>query len=146
VKWRGVLVAALLAAGLFSSSCDSVRNGLGTRDGLCFSALPAARQVVGSRASFAGVRLLSSHALDSAIRRRLGVPPPGVPDPLTDFVHRPACLVAYRGDVLHRAMAGAWRPEKGPYVFTVVVVRQSDDKVLGVVVLPKAPLRFSHLS
>lgn len=146
MRLRSLALAVLMVVGLGLGGCDSVRNGLGTRDGLCFPALPAARQLVGSEATFAGVRLLSAHALDKAIRRRLGALPLKAPDPLTDYLHRPACLVAYRGAVPPKVVAQAWQPEKGPHRFTIVVVRQSDDKVLGVVVLPKAPLRFAHLS
>ncbi len=142
VATMAVLGLVLLAA----SGCAAVRNGLGTRVGICFAALPAARQVVGQQASFAGVRYLRPRAVMTAIAKQLGEKPLAPPDALADVVRKPACLVAYRGPAGHRLERQAWRPERGRPEFTIVVVRQSDHKVIGVMVLPRAPLGFSHVA
>jgi hypothetical protein len=56
------------------------------------------------------------------------------------------CLVAYRGRFKSRLVARAWHPEPGPYDFAIVVVTQDDQHVLGLLLLPRLPLRFGHLS
>ncbi|MGO9560119.1 MAG: hypothetical protein ACLPQS_03870 [Acidimicrobiales bacterium] len=140
---RGLLMAVLVAAIL--TSCTSVRNGLGTRDSVCFASLPVAELALGGKPTFAGVRYLPPisliGSLDHETRRRLHPPKALLAKPRVGV-----CLVAYRGRFSSAVTARAWRPEPGPYDFAVVVVRQADDHVLGVVLLPRAPIRFGHLS
>lgn len=138
------LIAALVLP-LSLSACTSVRNGLGTRDGICFSSLPTAREVVGAAPSFEGVRYMSAAQLISSIRHteRQKVTPPPAFRAMDD---RATCLFAYRGTFPKAVESSAWHLEKGPYRYAVVLVRQSDHAVLGVVLLAKSPLRFTHFS
>ncbi|MHB1986750.1 MAG: hypothetical protein ACYCSF_02010 [Acidimicrobiales bacterium] len=135
----------LLVLGLLLASCTSVRNGLGTRDGICFSALPAARQDVGRAVLFAGVRYLSTTYLEASLERpghgRVSLPPA-----LRALAGKGTCLVAFRGKLPARVAARAWHRGRGPYRFAVVIVRQSDHRVLGVLMLARPPLGFTHLS
>lgn len=142
-RLRRLVAAALVAAAL--AGCTSVHNDLETRDSLCFAALPQARSAIGQAPRFAGVRFVDPavlrSALESATRTTVTLPPD-----LAAASGRGACLVGYRGRFSPKVAARAWRPETGPLVFGIVVLRQSDDRVLAVVLLSAPPLRFSHLS
>ncbi len=146
LAWRALgaaLICVASASGL--SGCTSVRNGLGTRDGICFSALPAARELAGSEATFAGVRYLPPESLvasvDRVTHRHITLPPS-----LERVSRQPECIVAFSGATSVRLLPTTWRPEEGADKYTVIVVRQSDDRVLGVAAFPGPPLRFAHLS
>jgi hypothetical protein len=141
-----VAVCWLALTPLALGACTSLKAGLGTRDSVCFSSLPEAYAVVGPHARFAGVRYLSPINMLSALRHP-GRPMLVPPDAFTDVGRHGACLIGYRGAVSAGAEARARRPLPGPYAFAIVVVRQADHRVLGVVLLPNPPtLRFSHLS
>ncbi len=138
------VVLAVLPLAVALCGCVTVKAGLGLRDQVCFSSIPAARAVVGTRAQFAGVRYVSPVDLLDALRHPIErhlVPP----DVLQDFGRNGACLVGYRGEITKKAIAQAWRPVGGPIRFVVVVVRQNDHRVVSVIALPKAYLRFTHL-
>lgn len=142
---RGMAVCLLApVAALSVAGCTSVRNGLGTRDGLCFSSLPAARAAVGSTPQFAGVRYLPPQSLVTSVDRSLHRDV-RAPAKLTAAMGKGACLVAFRGSVPDRVSDVAWDPEPGAERFTVVLVRQSNHQVIGIVELPNPPLRFDHL-
>jgi hypothetical protein len=142
---RRVVAGGLASLALALGACTSVKVGLGTRDSVCFSSLPEANRVVGVHAKFAGVRYLSSARLLSSmkhVREHHLVPP----DSLIDMGRRGACVFGYRGDFRSDEFPHAWFPELGPYRFAVVVVRQDDQKVVGVVLLRRPPVQFFHLS
>jgi hypothetical protein len=134
----------VVAAGVALTGCATVKAGLGPKDQVCFSSIPAAKAVVGPKAQFAGVRFVSPHDLLEAVRGP-NLQDLGPPDALQDFGRHGACLVGYRGALGTKVIAHAWRPVPGPVRFLVVVVRQSDHHVLGVIALPKTYLRFTHL-
>ena len=138
-----LLVVALLAPVL--TSCTSVRNALGTRDGICFSSLPAARQTVGTAASLAGVRYVAPTALVNSLERVVKAPLVA-PASFRGMPRRGVCLVGFGGRFAGRFSDIAWRPQRGPYGFAVVVLRQSDHHVIGVILLRRPTLRFAHLS
>jgi hypothetical protein len=135
----------LCAAALLLSACTSYRAGLGPRDAFCFSSFPEARQAVGSKPQFAGVRYVSASTLVADLRRirRHHIV---VPDALSDFGQTGACLFGYHLGASPRSLVPrSWHPLPGPYRFAVVVVDQQTHRVVIVVVLPRPPLRFSHL-
>jgi hypothetical protein len=138
-----LVISLVLSLGL--GGCTSVKAGLGTRDSICFAALPQAQRAIGTPAKFAGVRYLSPVDLLSAVkraRRRHIVPP----DALVDIGRRGACLIGYRGRFQKSDFPSAWVPGAGPYRFAIVIVRQDDHQVVGVVLLSRPLLRFFHLS
>lgn len=142
----GRVVLATVALALLASSCTSVRNGLGTSDGVCFSALPVARKLVGATPSFAGVRYLSAATLEVDIEKiRRKHQHVTLPPLLRAAGHKGTCLVGYRGKLPSGVTADAWRPLKGPYHFAIVVIRLSTHRVLGVLLLGRPPVRFAHL-
>ncbi|HLI44254.1 MAG TPA: hypothetical protein VKU92_07270 [Acidimicrobiales bacterium] len=135
---------ALCAAALLLSACTSYRAGLGPRDAICFSSFPEARRAVGPEPQFAGVRYVSASTLVADLRRirRHHIV---VPDALSDFGQTGACLFGYHLGASRSPLPGSWHPLSGPYRFAVVVVDQQTHRVVTVVVLPRPPLRFSHL-
>jgi hypothetical protein len=145
MRRRRALLMAVLMMGTLLTSCTSVRNGLGTRDSVCFASLPAAQRAVGGKPTLAGVRYVAPtlllDSLDRQTHRQLRPPAS-----LLSMPRKGVCLVAYRGRFSSGLAKRAWRPEPGPYDFAVVVVRQADDHVLGVLLLSQSPMRFSHLS
>jgi hypothetical protein len=138
----GAFIAVLAASTL--SSCTSVHDTLGTRDGQCFGALAPARQVIGTAPTFAGVRYLAPNVLD--IGRGRHHHHEEMPAGLARVRGQGACLVGYRGRFSKKILATGWDPERGAHRFAVVVVRLQDHHVLGIVLLPGPPVRFSHLS
>ncbi len=142
---RCLALAVLLGCGVLLGACTSVRNGLGPKDAVCFSSLPAARRVVGTGAHFAGVRYLSIVTLVTAMDRtgREHVEPPAA---VRSLPRHGTCLVAYRGPFRAGLSDRSWDPVPGPHRLAVVVVRQSNHEVLAVVLLERAPLAFAQLS
>ncbi|HET9093301.1 MAG TPA: hypothetical protein VFN50_12900 [Acidimicrobiales bacterium] len=142
---RALVVSVLLGCAVSLGACTSVRNGLGPKDAVCFSSLPAARRAVGAAAHFAGVRYLSTVALVAAMDRteRQHVEPPAA---VRALPRHGTCLVAYRAPFRAGLADRSWEPVPGPHPFAVVVVRQSNHKVLAVVLLAHAPLAFAQLS
>ncbi len=142
---RASLLLALGLLVLGGAGCTSVRNGLGPRVGICFNALPAARRVVGRSPHFDGVRYVTPRMVAIALARELHRFPPEVPDAFSDVFRRPECLVAFRGAPVRPLRQQVWRPEGGQPRFTIVVVHQANQQVLGVVLLPRLPLSFAQL-
>ncbi len=141
----GVSIVAVACFSLGLSGCTAVRNGLGTRDGTCFSTLPAGRRVAGKAAVFGGVRFLSPEALLTSMTRA-SKEHFALPSNLVHVRRKSECLVAYREEVPAAVVARAWHPRPGPYRFLIVIVERDDNRVLGIVALPRSPLRFAHLS
>ncbi len=126
------------------AGCTAARNVLGTTDSLCFHTLPEARSAVGSRAFFAGVRLLPVDDVVRAIERSRSYPK--APASLVRIEHKRACLVAFRGEfTLARSRLG-WAPRPGPYKGAVVVVSPSDNKVIATILFRRVPssIEFDH--
>lgn len=140
----GAVVMALLVLAVAAGGCTSVRNGLGRRESICFASLPAARQVVGKEATFAGVRYLSPVAVRKDLLRIEHHLTP-LPAALSRLDHKAMCLVAYRGRFRRDIDSLVWRPRPGPYGFAIVVVRQTNQKVLGVLLLRRVAVRFAKL-
>lgn len=139
-----VALAGVLALAISAAGCTSVRNGLGTRAGLCFAALPPARALVGPGPVLAGVRYLDPAVLRTSLEAVTHAPVT-LPDELADAARTGACLVAYDGRFGAGLLRSAWLPEPGRVGAVVVVVRQSDDVVLGVVGFRRLPLRLAKL-
>jgi hypothetical protein len=133
-----------LVGGSALAGCTAARNVLGTTDSLCFHTLPEARDAVGSRAVFAGVRFLAVNDVVRAIEHsRLHLKPPVS---LLTMKHKRACLVAFRGEFsLARSRLG-WAPRPGPYKGAVVVVSPSDNKVIATILFRRVPssIEFDH--
>ncbi|MHB8243808.1 MAG: hypothetical protein ACYDGN_00450 [Acidimicrobiales bacterium] len=142
---RGHVVVILFLLPILLVACTSVRNGLGTRDGLCFSSIPAARRVVGTKPAFSGVRLQSPASLVGSIPhgKHQRLVPPAAFRPTS---RAGVCLFEFTGEFSKRVVALSWRPELGSYRVAIVAIKQSDHRVLGVLLLHRSPFRFGHLS
>lgn len=134
---------AIAVAGALGG-CTIVRNSLGTHDSACFKALPAADGAVHSAGHFSGLRYTTIGDLESAVRHTPGggggAPPPGG----LELPRRTGvCVVAYNGHFQTGAVLDGWSPT-GVHAghFAIVLVRQSDLKVLATVVMEHEPLRF----
>lgn len=139
----------LVAAGVFAASlglggCTAEKDVLGSKESVCFSAIPLARSLVGKKAIFAGVRYLGPLSLVRSIERaqhRRVAPPVG----MREMGHHAACLVAYRGTLSPRVLTTGWRPGAGPYRFAIIVIRLRDHRLLAEVLLHRPPLGFGDL-
>jgi hypothetical protein len=140
---KASLLATLIGATLVLSSCTSVRNSLGTRTGVCFKVIPEARAAVGSSARFDGVRAIPPSELLSAYERAVKAHV-SVPDNLADNLRRATCLVAFRGSFSVTTVKEGWAPRSGPYRVAIVVLLQSDAKVIVTGLFKAVPLRFAH--
>jgi hypothetical protein len=137
---------SLLAASFALGGCAVVRNALGTHDSACFRALPVADGAVREAGRFAGLKYTTVGDLEDALRRAPGgvvVAPPGALD-----VSRGTgvCVVAFlapHGPFQEGAVLDGWAPTgttEGH--FAIVVVRQSDLRVLATVVIEHEPIGF----
>ncbi|MDA8264395.1 MAG: hypothetical protein M0T79_03410 [Actinomycetota bacterium] len=138
------IALGLVVGGSALAGCTAARNVLGTTDSLCFHTLPEARSALGSRALFAGVRLLPIADVVRSIERLRSHP--DLPASLVRLEHKRACLVAFRGEfTLARTRLG-WAPRPGPYKGAVVVVIPSDNKVIATILFRRVPgsIEFDH--
>jgi hypothetical protein len=55
------------------------------------------------------------------------------------------CVVAYLGHFDSARVERGWQADARTGKFALVVVRETDDRVLATLVLAKVPLQFSHL-
>lgn len=118
------------------AGCTAARNNLGTDDSGCYVTLPAAVRAVHGTGHLAGVRLEAVKSLRRRAPRVYAIATaPGL--------HvRQVCLVAFHG----RFRAGrVERPRGKPYGrLAVVVLEYPDSRLLGTVLLVRAPVQFGH--
>ena len=132
-------LAGVLAAALVLGACTSSRNGLGTPDAACYRVLPEAIAAVHGRGTFAGVRYVAPKTL--ATERHVGAVPPA----LVAASRVATCLVAFVGQFEPAAVSLGWSPSGGAGRYAIVVVRQSDSRIVATVVLRHLPLRVARV-
>lgn len=133
---RGIVVAAALIAVTSLAGCSSARSSLGTVDGGCFLALPAASAAVHHRGRLLGADLVGVGSLRHRpliYRTATEAPGPKV---------RQVCLVAFGGSFTSGTVERPAGHVAGR--LAVVVVEYPHSRLLGTVVLSRAPVRFGH--
>lgn len=134
-RWLGrVVVTGAVVVTL--SGCTGARNALGTKNSGCYVTLPAAVRAVHGAGHLAGVRLEAVTSLRARAPRLYAVAT------ATGIHVQQVCLVAFRGrfhreEVLRPVGAGSGR-------LAVVVLEYPDSRLLGTVLLVRAPVSFGH--
>ncbi len=131
----GAVLTAVVAAGTLAG-CTAARNDLGTNDSGCYVTLPAAARAVHGAGHLAGVRLEAVKSLRSRAPRVYAIATaPGLEV-------RQVCLVAFHG----RFRAGQVERPKGRSFgrLAVVVLEYPDSRLLGTLLLVRAPVHFGH--
>ncbi len=133
---RNMLVlAAAVAVATGLTACTAVRDDLGTANGPCYIALPAATAAVHGEGRLDGVRLVSISSLDrSRFLYRTATAARGR--------GRRVCLVAFRGSF---AASRVTKPRGHPSgKLAIVVLDYPENRLLGTVILRHVPVRFGH--
>jgi hypothetical protein len=129
------VLASLLLLGALLGACTSGHTVLGTASSPCFKALPDAANAVHRRGTLLGVRRVTLGQL-------LG-PRPGRAPSIRESRNETVCAVAYRGTFAKSAV------EKGHGRVTgklaVVLVQDSDNRVIATLVFDRLPIQFRHL-
>jgi hypothetical protein len=143
---RGCLAALALWCGVAVSSCTSVRNTLGTHVSACFRVLPEADQAVDQQGQYKGVHFEPVRSLLLDIHKQhLGSAADNPPAAIKQAEHFPVCLVEYNGNYQLAGLEDGWSPSGAPTgSYAIVVVRQSDSRVVATVLLQHEPERFSR--
>ena len=134
------LLAGMLALGLAGplvTACSAVRNSLGTTNGACFVALPAANGAVGGHGRLIGVRLVQVSQLKTLSPKlyRAAVDAPG---PKITQV----CLVAFHGRF---SAPGVRHPVGRPSGHLAIVeIEYPDKRQLATLILRRVPMSFGH--
>jgi hypothetical protein len=119
------------------AGCDTLRADLGTTNGSCYVAIPAATDAVMNHGRILGLRLVAVSAIGKQEPRLMTVALSGP--------HRPGqhvCLVAYTG---HFTSSSVAKPVGAPTgSVAVVVLDYPSNIVLGTVLFKHVPLRFGH--
>jgi hypothetical protein len=146
-----VLALVLALVPLLGAGCTAARNGLGTNISSCFRVLPTAKGTAegGSRrpVTFVGLQWIGTDRLVHGVAKPGSGGPP--PPPSLEPEHRlGVCAVAYRGVFSASSVTRPWVPGAGPYRIAIVVVRQSNNRVLATVLLARVPrgLHFAGLT
>lgn len=138
--WRGARVmgtAGVVAAlCLLSAACTSVRSELGTTNGPCFVALPAAKAAVRGHGKLVGVRLVGLSEIHHTPRLYR-------PVLSSSLVPRQRlCLVAFGGRFRRSEVR---RPAGRPHGrFAIVVLTYPQDRFVVTIVAHRAPTHFGH--
>jgi hypothetical protein len=131
----GVLVGGALAL-LVLSGCTSARDSLGTPDGACFLALPAATRAVGPHSQLLGARLLTVASL--------GQEAPGLAADLPSggSSRDRVCVLAFSGRFTTGNVAKPVGLPSGPVA--VVVSSSPSNALIATVIVRRPPLHFGH--
>jgi len=130
------LVAATVGLALLAG-CTSARSALGTADSGCYVALPGASRAVHHAGHLLGVRLVDVDSL-RAHAPRMYLVARSRPGPKV----RRVCLAAFAG---HFTSADVAMPAGQPAGrVAIVVIEYPNRRLLGTVILGRAPLRFAH--
>lgn len=140
---RVALIASIAVIAVGLGACGAGRNALGTSADPCFAALPVAKQAVGGRGSFAGVRRVNVTRLTGRGERALH-------ELLSLLPVQPAhdvCLVAYRGSFTPSQVARPLGPPPpaGAGRYAIAVVTTTNHELLATFVVAREPLRFAHV-
>jgi hypothetical protein len=137
------LVASITVSAAGLGACGAGRGALGTNAGRCFAALPVAKQAVGGRGSFAGVRRVDVARVTARSERAmhdlldlLPVPPP-----------HDICLVAYTGSFTPSQVERPVGPPPpgGVGRYAIVAVTTQKPELLATFVVRHAPLNFARV-
>jgi hypothetical protein len=128
--------AAVAMAMFLVAGCTSVRTDLGTSASSCYLALPTASRAVGPHSHLDGVHLYSAEALkreaprlEEQLAGKIG---PG----------ENVCVLAFSGHFSRSSVSKGRGHTSGDVA--IAVVTTASNHLLGTVVLPRLPLRFSH--
>jgi hypothetical protein len=126
--------AVALAVGL--ASCTSARSTLGTSDGSCFRAIPAAVEAVHSHGRLLGGRLFTSSALHHKA--------PRLYSDLSSHHTLPTsvCVMAFKGTFTKGAVSKPLGRSSG--ALAVVVTSSSGHTLVGTVIFRSVPLALGH--
>lgn len=131
---RGAIGAVVLAGGL--SGCASARSSLGTSDSSCYLDLPTAAQAVAGHGRFIGIHLFSRSQFEKAAPRLTKL----LSDANSTAAH--VCVAAYEGNF---SASGVMKPlGRSSGKLAVVVVDAANQRLLGTVIISRAPLHFGH--
>lgn len=131
---RGAVVAFLCAVALVASACTSARSELGTRNGDCFVALPAAHTAVRGHGHLVGELLVTWGQIHADRPYRTLVDHPAPPQRL--------CLVAFGGRFERSAVQRGGGHERGR--LAIVVVEYPQLRVVATMVVRHPPGLFGH--
>jgi hypothetical protein len=134
-KRAGAVVSCVLALCVLAG-CTSARSELGTSDSACFLAIPTATRAVGPHSRLLGVRLLTPTSLGRlAPSLAADLPSEGPP-------RGQICVLAFAGTFTARTVAKPAGLPSGPVA--VVVARSPSNRLIGTVIVQRAPLHFGH--
>ena len=140
---RLVGAACIMAVGsVLLAACTSPRNVLGTNSSPCFRALAVARNAVGGRGTFTGVRLLSARAVVADLRHGRRTQP--LPTAVTAATGE-ICVVGYRGTFTRSGVDKVWPPRISSGSFAAVFVPEGQERVILTYLSVHPSLRFSRL-
>ncbi len=126
----------LLAVSIAVSSCTSARSNLGTSDSSCYLALPAATKAVHSTGKLVGVQRSTLASVEKGFPR------------FADALHAAGgsgqriCLFAFSGEFSMQSVSKPRGRSDGKVA--VVVLSTPTNRLLGTVIMSRAPLRFGH--
>lgn len=132
-----LLLGALLLGAALLGGCTSVRNDLGTSNGNCYVALPAANAAVHGKGHLEGVRLVTVAALRS-YAPRLYQAATSAPGPEIQRV----CLVAFTGSFESSAVSQPVGQGKGGQA--VVELAYPDNRLVATLIVARPPVPFGH--
>lgn len=130
-------LVAVVAAATLLAGCGVARNELGTVNSNCYVVLPIADGAVHHHGKLHGVRLVSVASLRARAphlyEAAKSAPPPVV---------REVCLVAFTGKFTSSAVTDPLGKKRG--VLAVVEISYPQKRLLGTLLVRKAPLTFLH--
>ncbi|MCU1488749.1 MAG: hypothetical protein JWM85_154 [Acidimicrobiaceae bacterium] len=134
--------AAIAVASVLASACTSPRDVLGPKESPCYRAVAVAHLAVEGAGRFSGVRQLDGKSLLMALSADR-IAHPGVPQRIR--ANKDAlCLVAYRGHFSASRVRSPWRVGTKPATYAVVLVTESDSKVVATLLLGRPPVRLTR--
>ena len=133
---RAGAVAGWVLALCLLGGCTSARSELGTPDGACCLALPTATRAVGPHSRLLGVRRLTPTSLGHLAPSLAADLSSGEPS------GEQICVLAFAGSFTAATVAKPVGLPSGPVA--VVVTRAPSNRLIGTVIVTRAPLHFGH--
>jgi hypothetical protein len=134
-RFAAGLAAPVLAAFLLAA-CTSARSDVGTADESCYLSLPAATRAVGGHGHLEGIRKFTQADLRQLAPRLYQDLARQIP------ARQDLCVAAFTGHFSSDAVSTPLGREEG--VVAIVVLTTPQNRLLGTLVLPRVPVRFSH--
>ena len=123
------------------AGCTSAKSAIGPSASPCFRTLPTAGAAVGHRGHFLGVRLLSMKVVDLDLRHHHDAELPGSRAVATTLL----CVVGYHGPFQAKSVESPLPRGRTSGNFALVLINLARDRVIAVVLLPKAPLHIGRI-